>query len=387
MGVDVQDANIGLVLEQAAKNCLFMRNEIDNCAVNGILTRQTLAQGATHPWATGLGATTILDTHPNQNLFIKGIVERLGASGTAAVRHTAGNFTMMDFEISCGRAVPMIQLDMQGVATYCDMRLDNATVTANGTVGSVGIQTENNGPPAKFYMIDIGNRTRITRVTTAYNLNDNTSVNVSSQPDYGNVTTMYAANGGTKTMAQQIRANYKHPNDIQVAGTTDAALYTRSNANTGYGPSLRADRLLVGNQTTFTEASIPSVISFSGNPEGVVSAAIGTIGLRIDGGAGTSLYRKESGAGVTGWVADRLVGTATFDPPSLTNGTETTTQTMTVTGAALGDQVDASFSLDLQGIDIKCWVSSANTVSYRFRNTTGGTIDLASGTVTARVRK
>lgn len=40
----------------------------------------------------------------------------------------------------------------------------------------------------------------------------------------------------------------------------------------------------------------------TGSPEGVVTAAKGTLFLRTDGGAGTTLYVKESGAGNTGWV-------------------------------------------------------------------------------------
>jgi len=41
----------------------------------------------------------------------------------------------------------------------------------------------------------------------------------------------------------------------------------------------------------------------SGSPEGVVTAPIGCIYSRTDGGAGTSMYVKESGTGNTGWVA------------------------------------------------------------------------------------
>ena len=41
----------------------------------------------------------------------------------------------------------------------------------------------------------------------------------------------------------------------------------------------------------------------SGSPEGVVTAPIGAIYSRTDGGAGTSFYVKESGVGNTGWVA------------------------------------------------------------------------------------
>lgn len=81
-----------------------------------------------------------------------------------------------------------------------------------------------------------------------------------------------------------------------------------------------------------------------------------------------------------------IFGSATYNPPSLADAAGTTT-TVTVTGAALGDRVDVTFSLDLQGITVTGWISAANTVSVRFQNESGGTLDLASGTLTATVRR
>lgn len=43
--------------------------------------------------------------------------------------------------------------------------------------------------------------------------------------------------------------------------------------------------------------------SGAGSPEGVVLAPVGSLYSRTDGGAGTTLYVKESGTGNTGWVA------------------------------------------------------------------------------------
>lgn len=40
-----------------------------------------------------------------------------------------------------------------------------------------------------------------------------------------------------------------------------------------------------------------------GSPESAVTAGIGSIYMRVDGGTDTSIYRKESGTGNTGWVA------------------------------------------------------------------------------------
>lgn len=109
-----------------------------------------------------------------------------------------------------------------------------------------------------------------------------------------------------------------------------------------------------------------------------------------DGGGNTLLVAKfatgsEVRLGKQGAAAS-LTGTATYDPANLVDGAGVTT-TVTVTGAALGDLVVVSFSLDLQGILLTGYVSSANTVSVRFQNETGGAIDLASGTISAKVIK
>jgi hypothetical protein len=45
------------------------------------------------------------------------------------------------------------------------------------------------------------------------------------------------------------------------------------------------------------------IMADPGTPEGVVTANVGSLFLRTDGGANTTLYVKESGTGNTGWVA------------------------------------------------------------------------------------
>lgn len=128
-----------------------------------------------------------------------------------------------------------------------------------------------------------------------------------------------------------------------------------------------------------------SITGSAAHPEGVQSASIASIHLSADG----SVCKKYSGSGNTGWadIPGLISNTATVNPASVANAASTTTGTVTVTGAALGDQVIASFSLDLQGLFLAAWVSASNTVSYRFCNLTGGAIDLGSGTLKVSVRK
>ncbi len=79
-----------------------------------------------------------------------------------------------------------------------------------------------------------------------------------------------------------------------------------------------------------------------------------------------------------------LTGSATFDPASLLTLTQDIA-TLTVSGAALGNIVDVSFSLDAQGITISGYVSTTNTVKIVFFNGTSGTVNLASGIIRVKV--
>lgn len=117
--------------------------------------------------------------------------------------------------------------------------------------------------------------------------------------------------------------------------------------------------------------------------------------------AGTLLGKSNASAGgITGWICttggtpgtwteyghSHLTGSVAYDPGNLVDGDGVTT-TVTVTGAAVGDMVDVSFGVDLQGITLTGWVSAADTVSVRFQNETGGAINLSNQNIRARVRK
>lgn len=61
------------------------------------------------------------------------------------------------------------------------------------------------------------------------------------------------------------------------------------------GPELTITQSQLLNATTGVNVG-------SGSPEGVIAAGIGSLFLRLDGSAGTTIYVKESGSGTTGWV-------------------------------------------------------------------------------------
>ncbi len=79
-----------------------------------------------------------------------------------------------------------------------------------------------------------------------------------------------------------------------------------------------------------------------------------------------------------------LSGSVTWDPASLNTLTQAST-TITVAGAALGNRVMVSFSLDIQAQTLTAYVSSANTVTVVLFNSTSGTLNLGSGILTVKV--
>jgi hypothetical protein len=78
--------------------------------------------------------------------------------------------------------------------------------------------------------------------------------------------------------------------------------------------------------------------------------------------------------------------TLVYDPPSLADGAGADAF-VTVPDAALGNLAMASFSINTAGVLLDPQVVNANTVRVRFQNETGGTLDLASGTLRVRVFK
>lgn len=87
------------------------------------------------------------------------------------------------------------------------------------------------------------------------------------------------------------------PYQLQLNGTKVLGSDTSGNVDVTLG------NLVIG--TSGKGVSLPGSITWTsgaGSPEGVVSAPIGSLYSRSDGGLLTSLYVKQSGSGNTGWA-------------------------------------------------------------------------------------
>jgi hypothetical protein len=126
----------------------------------------------------------------------------------------------------------------------------------------------------------------------------------------------------------------------------------------------------------------------TGSPEGVITAQIGAEYTQTDGGASSIRWTKVSGTGNTGWraIVHPLTGSITWDPGNMAADGDTVSTTLTVTGAAVGDQVSASLStIGANNVLISAHVQASDIVRVVLMNKTGGALDIASGTLAVKV--
>lgn len=128
-----------------------------------------------------------------------------------------------------------------------------------------------------------------------------------------------ASGGGAVSVNYLVEGNTS-TNGLQVY---DGAGNMKSWLN-GDGSGRFASGIYSTNNGFYNSSSLIRWTTGTGSPESAVTAPIGSIYSRIDGGTDTSLYRKESGSGNTGWVA---ISTGAGSSPTYDNAQAIITHT------------------------------------------------------------
>jgi hypothetical protein len=164
---------------------------------------------------------------------------------------------------------------------------------------------------------------------------------------------------------------------------------SNNTASLGANYSTMTTPVVDANRLTFSALGRGRACASTGNPEGTQVAPAGSIYENLNGGAGTTLYYKESGSGNLGWrqVAGCIDASATLDFPSIAAG-GTAELAITVTGATVGDPVHLGPPATLNnGLLPWARVSATNTVTVRIHNATSGAINPTGATWKVRVSK
>ena len=104
---------------------------------------------------------------------------------------------------------------------------------------------------------------------------------------------------GQLTIENKLSASATRPRIVFRATEGDILVYYGANLAASIGSTgivLRSGHVRLGN------GSGPLLTSGTGSPEGVVTSTQGGLYVNFSGGAGTTLYVKQSGTGNTGWV-------------------------------------------------------------------------------------
>jgi hypothetical protein len=91
--------------------------------------------------------------------------------------------------------------------------------------------------------------------------------------------------------------------DVIVTSVAAGRVSARKRWQTRNSGGTLAERFAIEDSGTLTLATTVSILAGANSPETVVTANVGSIYLRTNGGAATTLYVKETGTGNTGWIA------------------------------------------------------------------------------------
>ena len=254
---------------------------------------------------------------------------------------------------------------------------------------------------------------RLSRFQLSYSIASNYALNQSKVYNVGNyrvletnlVTPQQAALSGiTIQVAGEYLASENLPQngpvtEIDITGKTRSTIVQRSNTktftvlepsvamNNNFGFDHR-DVVVFGSSTN--GLGIPTgVITFNA-PNGWKINNLSTVSFsNFIRAPRFNLYADFINKNIVITCNDTITSASiTYDPPSLsaagTSGDAVTT-TVTLSGAAVGDVVQAAFSQYNADIEISAAVSAANTVTVKFKNTGAAAVDLASGTLTVKL--
>ena len=111
---------------------------------------------------------------------------------------------------------------------------------------------------------------------------------------YRDAANVMAHRNGTNAQAVRVYETDSGNNDEYVEISAASGTNYIKPAATGTGTASKLDHYVT---------SSVFITSGAGSPESAVTAPVGSLFIRTDGGASTTLYVKESGSGNTGWVA------------------------------------------------------------------------------------
>lgn len=331
----------------------------------------------------------ILTWDPASGSGITALTGAITASGSGSVAASLGTFTFSDLNTAVSDAE---------LARTDD---DNTFIGAQSLVGisTASEPTVSSADQIKLYY----NKTN-QGLYASLNGADYVSVAMNCEAEIGIVNRLTKYTAGNEICISQMFQEFGGGCDIidgedfrfsAVTGSMIGTLPTEKIGLWGATPVVQQTGDILAALSATGVIASPVITGFkrgTGSPEGAVTSPIGDIFERTDGGTGTTLYIKESGAGNTGWRAfaapgiSALTGDVTASgsgsvAATIANDAVTYAKIQNISGASLLlGRGSASGSGDTQEITVGTGLSMSGTTL----STTGGSV---SGLTTGKIPK
>jgi hypothetical protein len=255
-----------------------------------------------------------LPTNPKLNRIIGGVIER-GRFFDAQIYHGNGqDNSISDAHIANGYPHPL-----GAACAGIRLRRDNTTSScvSTGLVLGPGVGLQGNGTDAAcdiqpdISSIVVLNGLDVSSYDKLYLINDNATIEVPNRlrvttvPTwFSNTGTAVPGAGNSHLLDLRVRTPVRGVNTWNEARAGSDIAQSVGLTGEGYRLMVTGDGVirLASDAPTYVATTPPSIRSGTGDPEGVVTARIGSLYIRTEGGVGATFYTKESGTGNTGWA-------------------------------------------------------------------------------------
>jgi len=294
----------GGVVRANGGNGFYIRGEFNDVRLNGTSSSGTFVVGETVTNGLGASGTVRSWNAVTKNLVLRGVTGGAFAGGNTATGGTSGATLTVVAAITEPASA---QNSIVGSQIH-----DNAingiffeTTTESNVVDGCVISGNNSGVRIDTSFNEITG-CRLTYNVTGVQLAGGASNFVQGCHFYGNQSSgVNIQNSTDNTVANcMVRSLGIQGVGITVTGTNGYNRLTNNDVyNSGrFANITRTDTTTVLINNMEVQNSL-STFQNVNSPESVVTAPVGSVYQRTDGGAGTSIYIKESGTGNTGWVA------------------------------------------------------------------------------------
>ncbi len=300
-----------------------------------------------------------------------------------------GGTILLDYDPTTNAITPLVNATASGITGYSELWLSDLSIKIDsddpdilptgfaldgGTVGSMGSR--------KRFLNNVKFDSRIESSINAYGNGDwkitncdiqgrgiQVAVGAPANERGGSVELINNNYLGTGTKVHVYRNNALW--ELKVYGTYPFAGFWGSTGFIDIVGLIKAFPVL-----TSTSRPNSNVFSFKGQP--ILNPDFSGVGVQywIKSATGNANYDR---------VVYNIFGTLAYAGETIAADTRGAEQTITVTGAVLGDAVQVTLDINLSGCVIEAYVSAANTVKARIYNPTAASVTLAAGTLRAKI--